>query len=126
MGRPTEDRLHRGNQAVLSDERVPRLCPVPHGLGRQLADRQQRGRSAVLGSRDRRDLGLHAQSRDREGGHKEPCARPARRHRSRSLAIRNERRGEGMSLLWLLVLLLVVFAVVGGIGVNSWLLLILV
>jgi hypothetical protein len=31
-----------------------------------------------------------------------------------------------MGLLWLLVLLLIIFALVGGFAVNSWLLLILV
>jgi hypothetical protein len=31
-----------------------------------------------------------------------------------------------MALLWLLVALLVIFAVVGGVAVNSWLFLILV
>lgn len=31
-----------------------------------------------------------------------------------------------MSILWLLVILLIVFAVIGGIAVNSWLFVILV
>jgi hypothetical protein len=31
-----------------------------------------------------------------------------------------------MALLWVLVVLLILFAIVGGIGVNSWLWLILV
>jgi hypothetical protein len=31
-----------------------------------------------------------------------------------------------MALLWLLVLLLILFAVVGGIGISNWLFLILV
>jgi diacylglycerol kinase len=39
---------------------------------------------------------------------------------------KSTRREMTMGLLWLLVLLLIIFALVGGVAVNSWLFIILV
>jgi len=35
-------------------------------------------------------------------------------------------KGDDMGVLWLLVLLLIIFALVGGVAVNNWLFIILV
>ena len=38
----------------------------------------------------------------------------------------HHRKGAVMALIWLLVALLIIFAIVGGVAVNNWLFLILV
>jgi hypothetical protein len=40
--------------------------------------------------------------------------------------MRADRGGDEMALLWFLVLLLIIFALVGGVAVNNWLFLIVV
>jgi diacylglycerol kinase len=46
---------------------------------------------------------------------------------NRQMGMRKSTRREmTMGLLWLLVLLLIIFALVGGVAVNSWLFIILV
>src|SRR5919201_2071592 len=81
--RPAAAHVHEGDQAVLPDERVPRLRASADGLGHRDRDVQESERRLLLDRNHGCDGLLHAEPRDREVREHQPRARSAGGHRER-------------------------------------------